>query len=352
MIMFDTYAFSRVNRNQYEKFGAITEFLTCYDLDVDADVERFVVAKSQGQIIACGGLAGSTLKSIAIDPALQGTGFSLRLMTELTTMAYEMGRFDLFLFTKPQNMQRFRESGFFPISFADDKLILMENSQTNLRNFVRSLRKKKKDGDKIGSIVMNANPFTLGHQYLIETAASQCDWLHLFVVSEEGKGFSYHDRLNMIESGTKHIPNLTIHHGSKYIISKATFPTYFIKEKRLIDYCHTAIDLNLYRQHIAPALGITHRFVGTEPDCVVTHYYNQQMKHRLTTKELNGAPISVIEIERKCASGTTISASTVRKLLQKGQLDQLVHFLPSTSIDYLQRHTDALPCLTQETVAA
>lgn len=77
----------------------------------------------------------------------------------------------------------------FPISFADDKLVLMENSQTNLRNFVRSLRKKKKDGDKIGSIVMNANPFTLGHQYLIETAASQCDWLHLFVVSEEGKGF-------------------------------------------------------------------------------------------------------------------------------------------------------------------
>ncbi|MGR5360201.1 [citrate (pro-3S)-lyase] ligase [Vibrio mediterranei] len=350
--MFDTYSFSRVNRNQYEKFGAITEFLASYDLDVDADVERFVVAKSQGQIIACGGLAGSILKSIAIDPALQGSGFSLRLMTELTTLAYEMGRFDLFLFTKPKNIHRFRESGFFPLAFADDKLVLMENSQNNLRNFVRSLRKKNQNGNKIGSIVMNANPFTLGHQYLIETAASQCDWMHLFVVSEEGPGFSYHDRLKMIEYGTKHISNVTIHHGSKYIISKATFPTYFIKEKRLIDYCHTAIDLNLFRQHIAPALGITHRFVGTEPDCVVTNYYNQQMKHRLTTDDLNGAPIDVIEIERKCTQDLTISASMVRKLLQQRQVEQLVHFLPLTSINYLQSNTDSYPCLLQETVAA
>ncbi|MEI8598755.1 hypothetical protein P4S64_17720 [Vibrio sp. M60_M31a] len=93
--MFDTYSFSRVNRNHHEKFAAVTEFLTRFELDVDSDVERFVVAKSNEQIIACGGLAGSILKSIAIDPALHGTGFSLNLMTELTAMAYEMGRFDL-----------------------------------------------------------------------------------------------------------------------------------------------------------------------------------------------------------------------------------------------------------------
>ncbi len=350
--MYDTYSFSRINRNQYEKFSAVTQFLNCHDLDVDADVERFVVAKSQGEIIACGGLAGCILKSIAIDPALQGSGFSLRLMSELTAMAYEMNRFELFLFTKPQNIKIFRESGFFPISFADDKLVLMENSQTRLSNFVNSLRKKKKEGNKIGSIVMNANPFTLGHQYLVETAASQCDWLHLFVVSEEGSEFSYHDRLNMVERGTNHISNLTIHHGSKYIISKATFPTYFIKDKQLVDYCHTAVDLYLFRQHIAPALGVTHRFVGTEPDCVVTNFYNQQMDHRLTTDELSCTPIEVIQIKRKCTSGITISASTVRKLLKKEQTEQLVHFLPTTSIDYLQRHTKLLRCPTEETVAA
>ncbi|EFA28598.1 ABC transporter, ATP-binding protein, partial [Haemophilus influenzae HK1212] len=36
-----------------------------------------------------------------------------------------------------------------------------------------------------GSIVMNANPFTLGHRYLIEQALQQCDHLHLFIVGED-----------------------------------------------------------------------------------------------------------------------------------------------------------------------
>lgn len=350
--MFDTYSFSRVNRNHHEKFIAVTEFLTRFELDVDSDVERFVVAKSNEQIIACGGLAGSILKSIAIDPALHGTGFSLNLMTELTAMAYEMGRFDLFLFTKPENAKLFRDSGFFPIATAEDKLVLMENGQSNLRNYTRRLKRRKKEGNKIGSIVMNANPFTLGHQYLIETAALNCDWLHLFVVGEEGNDFSYNDRVNMISNGIKHIPNITIHPGSKYIISKATFPTYFIKDEGVIDFCHTAIDLNIFRKYIAPALGVTHRFVGTEPDCLVTNYYNQQMKHWLTTDDLNTPRVEVIEIERKCLSGIPISASTVRALLAQGEYNLLTKFLPQTSVDYLKQNTSLKTCRIEEIAAA
>ncbi len=78
---------------------------------------------------------------------------------------------------------------------------------------------------------MNANPFTLGHQFLVEKAAKECDWLHLFVVQEEGSEFSFFDRFEMIKAGTRHIDNITIHPGSKYIISRATFPTYFIKDQ-------------------------------------------------------------------------------------------------------------------------
>ncbi|NNN45274.1 MULTISPECIES: [citrate (pro-3S)-lyase] ligase [Vibrio] len=350
--MIDTYSFSRVSRNQYDKFGAITEFLAGYGLGVDADVERFVVAKSQDQIIACGGLAGNILKSIAIDPVLHGSGFSLRLMTELTAMAYEMDRFELFLFTKPENIKLFRNSGFYPIAYADDKLVLMENSQTNLSNFINELKKDKKTGKKIGSIVMNANPFTLGHQYLVEVAAAQCDWLHVFIVSEEGCGFSYTDRFNMIVMGTENITNITLHKSSNYIISKATFPTYFIKDKCLIDYCHTAIDLNLFRHHIAPALGITHRFVGSEPECMVTNYYNQQMKYRLTVEELTSPVVNVVEVARKCTSGQPISASTVRGLLKKGEWELLSYFLPITSIDYLHQHPTWFAWRNEEIAAA
>ncbi len=38
---------------------------------------------------------------------------------------------------------------------------------------------------RIGGIVMNCNPFTLGHKYLVEYAAREMDYLYLFVVEED-----------------------------------------------------------------------------------------------------------------------------------------------------------------------
>ena len=110
---------------------------------------------------------------------------------------------------------------------------------------------------------MNANPFTNGHRYLIQQAAAQCDWLHLFLVKEDTSRFPYEDRLDLVLKGTTDIPRLTVHRGSEYIISRATFPCYFIKEQSVINHCYTEIDLKIFRQYLAPALGITHRFVGT-----------------------------------------------------------------------------------------
>jgi [citrate (pro-3S)-lyase] ligase len=185
---------------------------------------------------------------------------------------------------------------------------------------------------------MNANPFTLGHQYLVENAAQRSDWVHLFVVREEGHDFSYSDRLQMIIQGTKHIHNITVHSGSEYIISKATFPSYFIKTQGLIDSCHAALDLQIFRKYIAPALGITHRFVGSEPECVVTRHYNQQMQYWLSEAEISSAPITVIEIPRKSVVGQPISASIVRRLLKSGETEQLASYLPRTTIHYICEH--------------
>ncbi len=101
-------------------------------------------------------------------------------------------------------------------------------------------------GRKIGRIVMNANPFTIGHQYLIEQSCEQCDWVHLFVVKAENKDFSYADRMAMIKAGIKHLLNLTIQTGSDYIISRATFPSYFIKDQQVVNQSHTALDLSIF----------------------------------------------------------------------------------------------------------
>lgn len=335
--MFDTYTFTRVSADSLLKIGRVSEFLEQHELGIDNDVEYFVVAHSEQHIIGCGGIASNVLKSIAIAPELQGTGFSLKLMTELTNFAYEIGRFHLFLFTKPSNIPLFRQSGFFPLVQVGDKLALLENSKKRLTNYCQQLCLLKVNADKVGSIVMNANPFTLGHQFLVEKAAKECDWLHLFVVQEEGSEFSFFDRFEMIKAGTRHIDNITIHPGSKYIISRATFPTYFIKDQGVVDYCHTAIDLQIFRQYIAPALGITHRYVGTEPQCVVTSNYNQQMYQWLGSPLLDYPNIEVVEVPRLTVREQPISASQVRSLLVRGELEPLNTLLPSTSIAHLNQ---------------
>jgi [citrate (pro-3S)-lyase] ligase len=132
---------------------------------------------------------------------LTGEGVSLKLLTELLTLAYELNRSELFLFTKPENSVLFSGAGFWPIAQAGTLAVLMENSSERLARFCRQLAMYRQPGKTIGAIVMNANPFTLGHRYLIEQAAARCDWLHLFVVKEDASQFRYTDRWALIEQG-------------------------------------------------------------------------------------------------------------------------------------------------------
>ncbi|MGL4380538.1 MAG: [citrate (pro-3S)-lyase] ligase [Vibrio sp.] len=334
----DTYTFSRVSTKHEKKLVQIKAFLSQYQLTVDDDVEYFVVAYGTSQIMACGGIAGHVLKSIAVSTALQGTGLALKLMTELTNFAYEIGRFSLFLFTKPSNVSLFRQCGFFLVDKVEPHMALLENSPNRLLVYCKQLQLLRMPGRKIGSIVMNANPFTLGHQYLIEKACQQCDWVHLFVVKAENEYFSYPDRLAMVKAGSKHLLNITIHSGSDYIISRATFPSYFIKDKQVINQIHTALDLSIFRHFIAPALGITHRFVGSEPICTVTRHYNQAMHHWLEEKSQPSSPITVVEIARNQQASQPISASRVRHLLKQFGVCSIADLVPNSTYSYLCQH--------------
>lgn len=136
--------------------------------------------ESDNQIIACGGVAHNIIKCVAISPQYRGTGLALKLATELINLAYELGYSRLFIYTKPENEALFSQCGFFTISTAYPYLVLMENSKMRLQKYCNQLRNARKMGKKIGAIVMNANPFTLGHRYLIEQAVSQCDYVHIF----------------------------------------------------------------------------------------------------------------------------------------------------------------------------
>ncbi|MDY5300857.1 MAG: triphosphoribosyl-dephospho-CoA synthase [Prevotella sp.] len=180
-----------------------------------------------------------------------------------------------------------------------------------------------------GCIVMNCNPFTLGHRYLIEQAAKQVERLYVMVVREDCSLFAYTERKAMVEQGVADIENVNVIDGSDYAISRATFPTYFLK--RLDDAADTQmlLDLDLFRRHIAPALGATVRFVGTEPTDQLTRRYNQLMHETLK---------DVREIDRLEKDGNAVSASRVRKAMEEGDMNTIRQLVPPTTLPYIIAH--------------
>lgn len=180
-----------------------------------------------------------------------------------------------------------------------------------------------------GVVVMNCNPFTLGHRYLIEQAAKQVERLFVMVVREDCSLFAYAERKAMVEQGVAHLKNVTVIDGSEYAISQTTFPTYFLK--RLDDAADTQmlLDLDLFRRHIAPALGATVRFVGTEPTDRLTRRYNQLMHEVLA---------DVREIARLEKEGNAVSASRVRKAMEQGDMSTIRQLVPPTTLPYIIAH--------------
>ncbi|MGN1313954.1 MAG: adenylyltransferase/cytidyltransferase family protein [Lachnospiraceae bacterium] len=183
---------------------------------------------------------------------------------------------------------------------------------------------------KTGAIVMNCNPFTKGHRYLIETAAGLVDRLIIFVVEEDRSMFKFEDRYDMVKLGTGDLKNVIVVPSGKFIISTITFPEYFLKEYVKEKNFDLTKDLSTFCEYIAPSLGIEIRFAGEEPFDPVTENYNNNMKRILPE---NG--IKFVEIPRKKVDGTEriISATSVRKLMADNKVDELKEYIPETTLN-------------------
>lgn len=167
----------------------------------------------------------------------------------------------------------------------------------------------------VGAIVMNCNPFTLGHLYLIEYAAKEVDQLFIFVVEEDASFFSFDDRIMLVREGTKHLKNVIVLPSGSFMISKKTFAAYSNKAKLQNEKIDSSLDVEIFANYIAPSLGITIRFAGEEPLDNVTRQYNETMRRILPEHG-----IEFRTIKRKNQSGEPISASRVRKLLAEKEI--------------------------------
>lgn len=293
------------------------DFLSRAGLKAEEDTEQTVCVWDDDRIIACGSRKGNLLKCIAVDPARQGEGLTASLLTALRQEAHSQGHSHLFLYTKPRNKMLFEPLFFYPVAQTKN-VLLMESTKGGVKSFLNAQPVPLREG-KIGSIVMNANPFTYGHQYLAEQAAADCDWLYIFVLSEDKSHYAAADRMAMVKAGTAHLKNVTVLPTGPYLISEATFPKYFLKDRETAQREHYQLDLAVFTRWFVPHFGITHRYAGTEPSCVVTAGYNQAMAELLPQ-----SGVQFHQIPRRELEGAAISASSVRAEQEIRQIRKLV----------------------------
>lgn len=303
------------------------QLLSHAGLQPDDAVEQIVLIWDKAIPIATGSRTGNLLKCIAVDPNYQGNDLTSTVLTLLRQEAFRNGHQHLFLYTKPANRELFSSLFFYPVA-QTESVLLMENRENGITSFLRSLPIVTSHGT-IGAAVMNCNPFTLGHQHLIETAAAECDHVYVFVLSEDQSRFSSDNRLAMVRNGTAHLKNVTVLPTGPYLISSATFPTYFLKNREAAGTIHCRLDVEIFRKYFAPHFSINRRYVGTEPFSSMTEQYNTILKELLPS-----GGITVREVPRFEIDGTPVSASAVRRFLENDQLEHAKALTPSTTWNY------------------
>lgn len=336
----------------------IEAFLKRNALRIDDMNYYAAVLDDDGEMIAGGGLKDDVIKCVAVDDAHKGEAIANTLVSHLISHANQEGYGCIKLFTKPKNRQLFESLSFRLLAEAPEA-ILMETGIGGISNTVEALKKIKEESEKYkeynkeckedskecrentsylnttmqptGCIVMNCNPFTLGHRYLVESASRMVEHLFVIVVREDRSAFSYQERKAMVTAGTADLKNVTVCDGSEYAISNTTFPTYFLK--RLSDATDTQmlLDLDLFRRHIAPALGAKVRFVGTEPTDELTRRYNELMMESLGKDH-------VVQIPRLENGGVAVSASRVRRAMDSNSLKEAAQLVPPTTLPYIIAH--------------
>lgn len=279
-----------------------------------------------GNVIATGSCFGNTLRCMAVSSAHQGEGLMNEVVSHLTEVQYDRGNLHLFLYTKPSASRFFADLGFHEVA-RTGSVVFMERGTRSFDDYLAGLGKAS--GGVSGAVVMNANPFTLGHRSLVERAAAQCDTLHLFVVSEDASLFPASVRLELVKRGVEGIEGVRVHQTGPYLISNATFPSYFLADDKAATRGQAKLDAAVFSR-IASRLNITLRYVGEEPTSAVTALYNEVLLDALPP-----LGVEVHVLPRLESEGTPISASTVRQLIKNGDLEAVRALVPASTYDYL-----------------
>jgi [citrate (pro-3S)-lyase] ligase len=320
--MFDIVKLDLDKQDELEK---LKNFISGFSLKLDLVDESYVIY-DQDKIIASCSRYYNVLKCFAIDPNYQAMGITNKLITVLLQHCFDLHIKDVFIFTKVVNARMFSSLNFEEIYY-NKTMCLLHYGFNSINKVIEQI--PKKNGIN-GAIVMNANPFTLGHQYLVEYASKHVNYLYVFVVEEDLSFFLFIDRFQLVKQGCEKFSNVIVLPSSIFIISSATFPTYFLKDQQLVVKEHARMDATIFAEYFSKALNIKYRFVGEEPLDVTTNMYNQVLKDVLKTYD-----IKLIEIKRKKHKDSVISASLVRKYLKNKDFVKIKEMVPETTYNFI-----------------
>ncbi|MDR1966422.1 MAG: [citrate (pro-3S)-lyase] ligase [Synergistaceae bacterium] len=319
------------NKRQLREMESL---LAGLDLSVPEGFEYAIgLYTAEDELVGCGCLKGDILQGLAIAPECQGEGLASKIVSRLIQQAALSGKSLLYVFTKPSMARLIESLGFREIADASPFVVLFEYGTGGVGAYKESLAAyaRKPCAGTASSVVMNCNPFTLGHRYLIECALEKSDFLYIFVVEENMSEFSFPDRIRLVREGVADLQNVMVLPGGRYIISNLTFPSYFTKEEDMAR-AQSALDATLFCTVIAPTLNIGKRFVGSEPFSQVTGIYNETLQ-----KILPSFGINVEEVPRARRGGIPISASAVRRYISEGKIEDACALLPDITKKYVRQ---------------
>lgn len=314
-------------------------FLSTFNLFFDKDIEYTVVAKFKDEILGACSYAGKVLKCFAVKEGLQGEGIASKLVTHIVNQLFDRGIYESFVFTEPQNLPIFKGLNYHEVHTVEE-VSLLEGGMANVRKYTeRMLMNSRLSAEKKAALVMNCNPFTLGHRYLIEKAAKENEEVVVFIVEENRSLFPFEMRLELVRRGTTDLENVHVLAGGSYIISSTTFPSYFLRLEGERLEAYTKLDAGIFGKYIAPVFNIEKRYIGTEPYCRVTSQYNKALLQILPKQG-----IEIVEVDRLHVQDKAISASEIRRLIKIGDWRSIQNLVHSATYGFL-RSDEAKPII-------
>lgn len=299
-------------------------FLASFGLRYEKDIDKTLYIEENGNIIATISKAKDIIKCLAISSNYQSENLSSVLVSKILEKMHEENIYSYMVFTKAIYENTFINLGFKKLVNTSNT-VMLEGGVDSIEDAIKKMKVKINaeygtitDDIKVGSIVMNANPVTLGHQYLIEQSIKENDLTLVFVVEEDNQEFDFQSRYGLVYLTCKKYENVVVLPASKYIVSKNTFPTYFLKED-IVDKEISLVDGLIFKNYFMKHLKIDRRYVGSEVKEKMNDY-NMTLKEILEDK--------LILLDRISLDGQVVSASHVRELLKEGSIEKALTYIP------------------------